>query len=124
MPTILVVDDSQAHILLMEKLLQQEGYRVISETNGFDALKVLAYEDIDMLLLDIMMPEMDGLALIKKMKSVPSFKELPIIIISANLEKETIEKALQLGANDYITKPFNMQTIKNKISNILYKEML
>ena len=104
-PSILVVDDTPANLTLMTGLLQDD-YQVRAATSGEKALKI-AYSDNppDLILLDIMMPEMDGHEVCRRLKSDEKTRDIPIIFLTAMSEAEDEEKGLKLGAVDYITKP-------------------
>lgn len=102
--TILVVDDEKEIRELIEIYLKNEGYDVIKATNGIEALDVLQSHDIDLVILDIMMPKLDGINACIKIREQ---KNMPIIMLSA--KSEDVDKILGLGsgADDYVTKPFN-----------------
>jgi len=102
--TILIVDDTIANLNILVELLDQ--YDVIDATNAKDALEIVNEEDIDLILLDIMMPEMDGYETCKRLKSDERTKDIPVIFITAKTDEESIEKAYDVGGADYVTKPF------------------
>ena len=104
-PSILVVDDTPANLTLMTGLLQDD-YQVRAATSGEKALKI-AFSDNppDLILLDIMMPEMDGHEVCRRLKADDKTREIPVIFLTAMSEVEDEEKGLNLGAVDYITKP-------------------
>ena len=101
---ILIVDDTVSNLDILEDLLH--AYIVLSSTNGEDALEAVKEEQIDLILLDIMMPDMDGYEVCKKLKSDPLTKDIPIIFITAKDDEESIEKAYEVGGDDYVRKPF------------------
>ena len=102
--TILAVDDTVTNLDILGELLSD--YTVMDTTSGKDALKILDDEKIDLILLDIMMPEMDGFEVCKIIKENPKTKDIPIIFITADTNRESIQKAYEVGGTDYITKPF------------------
>jgi len=102
--TILIVDDTIANLDILIELL--DGYDVIDATNGEDALDIAQNENIDLILLDIMMPQMDGYQVCQKLKENPKTKDIPVIFITAKTDEESIEEAFDIGGADYITKPF------------------
>ena len=104
MPTILVVDDNPLNLDVLVNLLNK--YKLIVSTNAHNGLKLLEEHSIDLILLDIMMPEMDGMSMAKVIKSNPETASIPIIFITAKHDDETIEEGFKNGAVDYITKPF------------------
>lgn len=103
-PTILVVDDTVENLDVLEELLQE--YRVIDATNGKDAIALVKQQKPDLILLDIMMPNMDGYEVCQILQDDEETKHIPIIFITAKIDEKSIEKAYDLGAADYITKPF------------------
>ncbi|MBT4968586.1 MAG: response regulator, partial [Bacteroidetes bacterium] len=104
---ILVVDDNTNNIEFLANLLSENGYDVDFSLNGSDALKLVEFEDFDLILLDIMMPEMDGFEVCQRIKDDPDKNEIPIIFLTAKTDIESIEKAFDLGGLDYVSKPFS-----------------
>ncbi|THG86453.1 two-component system response regulator [Pseudomonas sp. A-1] len=106
-PTILVVDDNPNNLVLISNLLKQE-YRVKVANNGEAALRIAgAVEQPDLVLLDIMMPEMDGYEVCRKLKAEPRLRDIPVIFLTARTAIDDEERGLELGAVDYITKPIS-----------------
>jgi diguanylate cyclase (GGDEF)-like protein len=103
---ILVVDDSYDNLQLIATYLEQVGYKVTLTSNGLEALKLLQVVKPDLILLDLMMPQMNGLEVCSKLKTAPELAEIPIIFITASKEQEHLLQAFQKGAVDYISKPF------------------
>jgi len=106
MYTILIVDDAKDSLLLLEFDLQTAGYNVVVAQSGQQALELLHTENIDMVLLDIYMPEMSGLVTLEKIKACPHHKNTPVIMLSASDNEDEIVQALELGAVDYVIKPY------------------
>jgi DNA-binding response OmpR family regulator len=104
---ILIVDDLPRNIQVLGKILTDEGFRVAFATNGTDALKLVGETQFDCILLDIMMPVMDGYDVCKELKSRFSSHDIPVIFLTAKNDQESIVKGFALGAQDYVTKPFN-----------------
>jgi len=102
--TILVVDDTESNIDMLLAILKEHD--VIPATSGEDALSLLEEEAVDLILLDIIMPEMDGFEVCETLKSNPDTKDIPVIFITAKDDEDSIEKAYSIGGVDYITKPF------------------
>jgi DNA-binding response OmpR family regulator len=100
---ILICDDERDIVAALEIYLHAEGYGTFTAFNGREALAILAREDIDLLLLDIMMPEMDGLTAMTELRKVSN---IPVILLTAKSEESDMVLGLNLGADDYITKPF------------------
>ncbi len=103
---LLIVDDIAVNIDLLSKILGQEGYRVFSATSGKQAIELAMRNDIDLMLLDIIMPGMDGFQVCRKLKAESDTREIPVIFITAKTDENDIVKGFDLGAVDYITKPF------------------
>jgi len=106
-PLVLVVDDLPANRDLMARRLERSGFRILTAEDGPEALDVLRGRDVDMVLLDIMMPGMTGLEVLSELRKTRSPASLPIIMVTARTDSEDVVQALSLGANDYITKPVN-----------------
>lgn len=120
MPKILIVDDNLANVLLLEKMLKISGYNdVRTLTDSRQVLDLYPIYKPDLLLLDLRMPFMDGLQVIDSLNLTKDFNDPRIIMLSAETEKEYYKTALDKGASDFITKPFNYNDIISKIKNIL-----
>ena len=104
MYTILVVDDEKDIVSALEIYLKAEGYRVLTAYNGREALSVAAQEDVHLILMDIMMPVMDGLTAMAQLRQTSN---VPVILLTAKGEDTDKVLGLNVGADDYITKPFN-----------------
>ena len=115
--TILVVDDTISNLDILIELL--EDYDVIDATNGKDALEIAEEEEVDLILLDIMMPDMDGYEVCEKLKSNATTKNIPIIFITAKADEDSIEKAYEIGGIDYVTKPFKPKELLARVNREL-----
>jgi two-component system cell cycle response regulator len=104
---VLIVDDLEPNIRLLEAKLKSEYYTVFSATNGFDAIKIAKEKAPDIILLDVMMPLIDGFETCKRLKSDPETMGIPIVMVTALTEQEDRVKGLQCGADDFITKPID-----------------
>jgi PAS domain S-box-containing protein len=116
--TILIVDDTDTNIHVLMELLD-EKYDILASLNGYDAFEIINEEKIDLILLDIMMPEIDGYEVCKKLKENPRTKDIPIIFITAKTDEYSIEKAYKVGGVDYITKPFKAIEVLSRINTHL-----
>ncbi len=116
MKTILIVDDKQALRQLVKDYLSEQGFRVVTADNGRTALYTSRHEKPDLILLDIMMPEMDGYEFIRTYRKE---KATPIILLTARLEETDKVIGLELGADDYVTKPFGMAELVARIRAVL-----
>jgi len=108
---ILVVDDEKVNLYVVTKRLAREGYEVYSATNGQDAIHLIEEKQPDLILLDIMMPGMDGLEVLERIRDVRESRFLPVIMISAKDMVKDKVNALARGADDYLSKPINMHEL-------------
>lgn len=116
--TLLIVEDNVELLMLMKQLLQQH-YHVLTASNGVEALDVVKAHELDLIVSDVMMPEMDGNELTTRLKENPDYSHLPIILLTAKTQEEDRQESLILGADDYITKPFKMGDLQLRINNII-----
>ncbi|GBE54692.1 transcriptional regulatory protein AfsQ1 [archaeon BMS3Bbin15] len=119
MANILIVDDEPDTVTLLERILEIEGYDIIKAYSGKDALDRLAELDVDLVILDIMMPGMDGYEVCRRIKTSMKTAHIPVIFLSVRSSEIDIIKGLKYRAEDYITKPFNKQILTAKIKAIL-----
>ena len=115
--TILVVDDDPINRKLIVKILEKKSFNTIEANNGLEALNEINNKNIDLILLDIVMPVMNGIEFLKQIKANPSFINIPIIVLTTDDTKKT--EALSLGANDIIIKPVSPVTLLEKVSNYI-----
>jgi len=120
--TILIVDDTVANLDILGELLKK--YDVIDATNGEDALEILEDEKVDLILLDIMMPDMDGYEVCSRLKNNSNTKDIPIIFITAKTDEDSIEKAYEIGGIDYVTKPFRPKELLARVKRELQLQEL
>ncbi|MDR3141395.1 MAG: hybrid sensor histidine kinase/response regulator [Tannerellaceae bacterium] len=113
--TILIVDDVQTNVMLVQAILKKEGYSLLTAENGAKALQIAQKKHPNLILLDIMMPEMDGYEVLQRLKSNPDTNNIPVIIMSALNDMPSIVKGYQLGATEYITKPFQKDELLKRI---------
>lgn len=117
--TILVVDDEQDLLDLIEYNLKKEGFKVLKAENGVEAIETAKELNPDLILLDIMMPKMDGLEVCQKMRSDSDLRHIPIIFLTARGDEKTEVDSLDLGADDYITKPISTTKLISRIKAVL-----
>ena len=115
---ILLVEDNTELLMIMQQLLHRK-YRIYTAKNGREALEVIHSTELDLIISDVMMPEMDGYTLTKTIKGDPDYSHLPIILLTAKIQENDQEDALQAGADDYITKPFRLSNLQLRIDNII-----
>ncbi|QUW20931.1 response regulator transcription factor [Sporosarcina sp. Marseille-Q4063] len=116
MRTILLVDDEQRMLNLIELFLIPHGFRCIKETSGKKALEILKKEKVSLVLLDVMMPEIDGWEVCEKIRE---FSDVPVIMLTARTDKLDLVKGLNSGADDYITKPFDERELSARVHALL-----
>ncbi len=119
--TVLVVDDEPDIVKLVEISLKLSNFDVITALSGPMALEILKTKRPDLVLLDIMMPEMSGYEVCQKIKSDPNTRDLPVVMLTAKGQKGDAEKGLDVGADDYIIKPFDPYDLGEQITRILSK---
>src|ERR1700682_704341 len=118
-PKIIVADDDQALSRTLSWILKENGYDVVSVAGGEHLLEHLTSEQVDLLLLDIRMPKVDGLQLLERVKSDPRHKDLPVLMISSMPPEEATVRALGLGAADFIPKPFRVRELLARVQEHL-----
>lgn len=112
---ILIVDDEFLNIKLLGNLLKSEGYSLEFATDGESALEWLKLEDFDLILLDVMMPGINGFEVCEQLKANPMKAHIPIIFLTARTEQNDILKGFEVGGSDYVTKPFNLTELLARI---------
>lgn len=114
---ILVVDDSEINREILQQRLTNYGYQVEMAVDGLDGLEKLKQESFDLILLDIMMPGLDGYEILERVKSDAKLKEIPVVMISAIDDRGASKRCMKMGASDYISKPFNSVLLKARIQS-------
>jgi adenylate cyclase len=121
---VLVVDDIEANRDLLGRRLQRQGHTVTLAQDGLQALELIQAQPFDLVLLDIMMPKMNGYQVLEHLKADPALRYIPVIMISAVDDLDSVVKCIELGAEDYLTKPFNPVLLKARINACLEKKRL
>jgi len=121
---ILVVDDHEDNRELLLRLLQKQGHTVAVAENGQRALELISQETFDLVLLDIMMPVMDGFEVLTKLGEEGILPNLPVVVVSAGTQMEQVVRCIELGADDYLNKPFKASLLKARINSSLEKKFL
>ena len=119
MARILVADDDPLSIKLLNFRLRSVGHEVIFAVNGGEALEVATREKPDLVLLDIMMPVMNGFQVLRKLKSQEETKNIPVIMLTSKVQEKDVVFGLEAGAEDYITKPFSFAELNARVNRVL-----
>lgn len=116
---ILIVDDIPLNVLLIDKMLAKFKFQTLKANSGADALRIIEEEKPHILLLDLMMPGIDGYQVTEQVRRTVSKEEMPIVILSALNSNDDINKAMVLGADEFITKPVMMERLHNCVINLV-----
>jgi DNA-binding response OmpR family regulator len=116
---ILVVDDDENILSLERTILEQKGFAVTTAAGGAEALEILGQEDFDLVLLDVMMPEIDGFTVCRRIKEEPRTKEIPVIFLTAKGGGEALAEGFESGAIMYINKPFTANKLLTIVNTML-----
>ena len=122
-PTILFVDDDPNIQRLLSRIAEKFEFKIVQALNGEEALVKIKQESVDLVLLDIMMPQMDGRDVCKRIKGDDATKDIPVIIFSARSNQSDRLLGFELGADDYITKPFHLEVLMRKIEYFLQERV-
>jgi len=121
---ILVVDDNENNRDMLSRRLRREGYEVLTDADGHEALARLRTESVDLILLDVMMPGIDGYDTLKELKTDTTWRDIPVIMISALDEIDSVVRCIEQGAEDYLPKPFDPVLLRARIGSCLEKKRL
>lgn len=116
---VLIVDDTPENIQLLGSMLKSEGYQLNIAQNGLQAIDMVKKVKPDLILLDVMMPELDGHETCKRLKNSPKTQDIPVIFLTGKVETEDIMKGFELGAVDYLPKPFNQKELLLRVQTHL-----
>jgi class 3 adenylate cyclase len=122
--TILIAEDNRVNQLLLGRGLEQEGHTVVFAEHGGAALELLRQQRFDLMLLDVLMPELDGYGVLEELKHDPHLRDIPVIVTSALDELDSVVRCLEMGAEDYLTKPVNPVLLNARINASLEKKRL
>jgi CheY-like chemotaxis protein len=118
-PTILIVDDDPVIQKLLSVNFEMEGYLVLTANDGVEGLEKAQSELPDLVLVDVMMPRMDGLEAAHRLKSDPATKHIPVVLLSAKAQSTDVHGGLEAGADDYVTKPFDPLELLDKVAALI-----
>lgn len=119
---ILVVDDSTTNVVLLEAIFYERGYKIETAYNAKDASAVIDKKTPDLILLDLLMPQINGFDFLKKLRKDRNTKETPVIVVSAATDEENVDKIMKMGAIDFIKKPIDLEYLVDKVESVLHKE--
>jgi adenylate cyclase len=125
LPAILIVDDNDDNRYTLQLLLETDGYtRIASAAGGNEAVALIDKQKFSLVLLDMMMPDMNGDEVLRTIKSNPDTRDIPVVMISADTDTDKVSKCIELGADDYLPKPFNPTILRARIASALRKHSL
>ena len=119
MQKILIIDDVSSTSLLLRWLLKDEPYQTFAANSFKEAVSLLNENSFHLILLDLVMPDVDGFEMLEYLKTDKKLQMIPVIIVSVKSDRESIESAMRKGARDYIVKPYNIRDLRNKVKIIL-----
>jgi len=122
--TIMITDDDPINIEIIKSILIKDGYKIISTINGKDCIELLKAKKPDLLLLDIEMPDMNGLEVCRIINNDLALKDIPVIFVTAASDTLTLKEAFDSGGTDYVRKPINSIELKARIKSVLYQQKL
>lgn len=120
---VLVVDDEEMTRNLLRLMLSRSSYTVIEAGGGYEALEMVAAHQPDLVILDLMMPDLDGFSVCERLRQQPALDNMPIFILSARADHETIARGLELGATKYLTKPVGYKDLLAHIQDVFVPEV-
>ena len=119
---ILAVDDEPDVLSLLNLMLTSQGYNVVTASDGQEALEKARTENPNLILLDVMLPKMDGYKIARMLKFDENFKHIPIIMLTAKVQEKDRQTGMEMGADDYITKPFDTAGLLDKVKEVLTRK--
>ena len=121
-PTVMVVEDFEDNRFMMRRLLEMSGYRVLEAVNGEEAVELAHKERPQLILMDLSLPQLDGLAATRRIRQYPDMRDVPIVAVSAHDTADFHADALAAGCNDYVTKPIDFDQLEALLSRLLPKK--
>ncbi len=118
--SILIVDDSSTNLVLLEAILQEEGYKTYTALNAKEAYASIDKFKPDLILLDLLMPQVSGFDILERLKAFPDTSEIPVIVVSAVNTKENIELCKEMGAADFFSKPIDIPIFLSKLKDFIF----
>jgi CheY-like chemotaxis protein len=121
-PRVLVVDDDPQVLKLLRVNFELDGYDVVDASSGEEALKSVKRDHPDVVVCDVMMPGMDGIEVVRRLRADPKTAKLPVIVVSAKAQRIDLQAGQLAGADDYVTKPFDPQDLLDAVARLLKKK--
>jgi len=118
-PRILIVDDNPTNLEVLQVRLQAQGYELVTAVDGMDALAKVRELEPDLVLLDVMMPKLDGISVVKQLKQDSTFRFTPVILVTAKADTRDVVAGLEAGGDDYLTKPFEQAALVARVRSML-----
>ena len=119
-PMILVVDDDEFQHKIVGALLASENYRLVFAGGGVEALNIMRKTQPDLILMDIMMPDLDGIETTRRLKTMPQLANVPVIMVTGKSEGAAVRDSMKAGAADFVVKPFDRATLLEKVAHALH----
>jgi len=119
MSKLLIVDDEPATVDMLAIFLKMRGYETVAAYSGNDGLLMVSVENPDLLILDLMMPDLEGFDVCQRLRENPQNARLPILIVSARTDQDSINRAMSLGADGYLTKPVDLKLLHTEVQRLL-----
>ena len=116
---ILVADDDEDILVLVRTVLERAGYDVVTARNGAEAIAAAAKQCPDLAVLDVSMPELDGLEVLRHLRAEPSTSEVPVLMLSARVQEEDVARGFAAGASAYVQKPFSSRELSERVAELL-----
>jgi len=118
-PRILIVDDNPTNLEVLQVRLKAQGYELVTAVDGMDALAKVREFEPDLVLLDVMMPKLDGISVVKRLKQDSTFGFMPVILVTAKADTRDVVAGLEAGGDDYLTKPFEQAALVARVRSML-----
>jgi two-component system, cell cycle response regulator DivK len=124
-PTILYIEDHPDNMTLVRRILQSKSYTLIEANTGFQGILFAEHQDVDVILLDINLPDIDGYEVARRLRASKksTLAHIPIVAVTANAMKGDVQKALEAGCNLYMSKPINIQKLLDMVEGLIHKEV-
>ncbi len=122
MKTILIIEDVEDHLEIVKLILEQHNYSIISATNGKSGLELASKMKPNLIILDVMLPEMNGFEVARAIRTDAGINAVPIIMLSVKTNQEDVEAGYRAGANEYVSKPFSLEDLIKKVKKHLGEE--